>query len=55
MTDPRLALIAALRDNLPHMHAIACVHLADALIASMAADGVYLATGTPEESPPSGL
>ncbi|WP_179500102.1 hypothetical protein [Streptomyces sp. WZ.A104] len=49
MTDPRLALIAALRDNLPQMHAIACVHLADALIASMADDGVYLTADTPEE------
>ncbi len=49
MTDPRLALIAALRDSLPQMNAIACVHLAVALIASLADDGVYLATGAPEE------
>ncbi|MEU9777227.1 hypothetical protein [Streptomyces sp. NPDC047968] len=49
MTDPRLALIAALRDNLPQMHASACVHLADALITSLAGDGVHLTVDAPEQ------
>ncbi|WP_433547122.1 hypothetical protein ACQPZG_20100 [Streptomyces sp. CA-294286] len=43
MTDPRIVLIAALHDELPGMSWGACVHLADAVIARLADDGIALA------------
>ncbi|MFF0742132.1 hypothetical protein ACFYVL_17215 [Streptomyces sp. NPDC004111] len=51
MTDPRMALIAALRDELPDMSWGSCVHLADALAARLATDGIAL-VAIPDQPPP---
>ncbi|WP_159053432.1 hypothetical protein [Streptomyces regalis] len=54
MIEPRIALIAALRDQLPDMDPLGCVHLADALIGQLAQDGVRLIDGRLSD-PPAGL
>jgi hypothetical protein len=50
VTDPRIALIAALHDELPGMSWGACVHLADAVAARLAGDGIVL-VAIPEHPP----
>lgn len=51
MIEPRIALIAALRDQLPDMDPLRCVHLADALIGQLAQDGVHLVHGQSPDPP----
>lgn len=53
MRDPRITLIAALREQLPHMGPGECLRLADAFIRQLAQDGVRLVGGEPPK-PPSG-
>ncbi|MEV0370644.1 hypothetical protein AB0I10_12560 [Streptomyces sp. NPDC050636] len=49
MIDPRLALIAALRDFRPGTAPVTCVYLADGLIMRLAEDGVVLVNVPPRE------
>ncbi|MCX5206698.1 hypothetical protein OG897_35505 [Streptomyces sp. NBC_00237] len=51
MTDPRTALIAALHDELPGLSWGHCVHLADAVAARLAGDGITL-VAIAEQPPP---